>query len=179
MNTSSMSKAIPRKALVIGLGNPLMADDGLGIAALDRLRQWWTLPESVRLVDGGTWGMSLLPVVEEADELLLIDAIDRGEAPGRLIILEREAVPRFLGVKLSPHQIGLSEVLALAELRGRLPDTVVVMGLQPERVEMFSGLSPAVASGIDRLLATVVERLERWGHAARSAPDLLVASNVR
>jgi hydrogenase maturation protease len=162
-----MSETGRKEALVIGLGNPIMADDGLGIAALERLREGWTLPESVRLVDGGTWGMNLLPLVEEASELLLLDAIDRGGPVGELVVLEREQVPRFLGLKLSPHQIDLREVLALAELRGGLPAKLVAMGLQPARVEMFSGLSPGVECRMDQLLAAVIQRLERWGHVAK------------
>jgi hydrogenase maturation protease len=162
-----MSETGGKETLVIGLGNPIMADDGLGIAALERLREGWTLPESVRLVDGGTWGMNLLPLVEEASELLLLDAIDRGGPVGELVVLEREQVPRFLGLKLSPHQIDLREVLALAELRGGLPAKLVAMGLQPARVEMFSGLSPGVECRMDQLLAAVIQRLERWGHVAK------------
>lgn len=161
-----------RGTLVIGLGNPLMADDGLGIAALERLGKGWVFPESVRLVDGGTWGMNLLPLIEEAGELLLLDAIDGGGPVAQPIVLEREQVPRFLGLKLSPHQVDLREVLALAELRGRLPERVVAMGLPPTRVEMFSGLSPELECGMDRLLAAVVERLELWGHRANRLEPL-------
>jgi hydrogenase maturation protease len=163
-----MSEAGHGETLVIGLGNPIMADDGLGIAALERLREGWTLPESVQLVDGGTWGMNLLPLVEEASELLLLDAIDWGGPIGQLIVIEREQVPRFLGHKLSPHQIDLREILALAELRGGLPAKLVAMGLQPARVEMFSGLSPGVECRMDQLLAAVIQRLERWGHVAKA-----------
>ncbi|HEU5305581.1 MAG TPA: HyaD/HybD family hydrogenase maturation endopeptidase [Gemmatimonadales bacterium] len=160
------------EALVIGLGNPIMADDGLGIAALERLREGWMLAESVRLVDGGTWGMNLLPLVEAASELLLLDAIDRGEPAGQLTVLERDQIPRFLGLKLSPHQVDLREVLALAELRGGLPEKLVAMGLQPARVEMFAGLSPGVEAGMGRLLAAAAEQLERWGHSARRLEPL-------
>ncbi len=161
-----MSEAGRAEALVIGLGNPIMADDGLGIAALEGLRERWTLPPSVRLVDGGTWGMNLLPLIEDAAEVLLLDAIDRGGPPGELVVLEREQVPRYLGLKLSPHQVDLREVLALAELRDCLPGKLVAIGLQPARIEMFSGLSPAVEAGMDRLLSAIIQRLERWGHPA-------------
>jgi hydrogenase maturation protease len=159
-----MSDAGRGEALLIGLGNPIMADDGLGIAALERLREGWALPPSVRLVDGGTWGMNLLPLIEDAAELMLLDAVDRGKPPGELVVLEREQVPRYLGFKLSPHQVDLREVLALAELRGGLPGKLVAIGLQPARIEMFSGLSPEVEARMDGLLSAVVERLERWGH---------------
>jgi hydrogenase maturation protease len=158
-----MSEPTGGEVLVIGLGNPIMADDGLGVAALDRLRQGWSLPESVRLVDGGTWGMNLLPLIEEADRVVFLDAIDAGRPAGALLRLEREELPRLFGLKLSPHQIDLREVLALAELRGTLPSDLVAIGLQPGRVEMASGLSPELESRLDELLTAVVEQLERWG----------------
>lgn len=160
-----MSEPSGGEVLVIGLGNPIMADDGLGVAALERLRQGWSLPESVRLVDGGTWGMNLLPLIEEADRVVFLDAIDAGRPVGALVLLEREELPRFFGLKFSPHQIDLREVLALAELRGTLPSDLVAIGLQPGRVEMSSGLSPEVESRLDDVLTTAVERLERWGYA--------------
>jgi hydrogenase maturation protease len=167
-----MSDPSRSEVLVIGLGNPIMGDDGLGIAALERLRESWALPQSVRLVDGGTWGMNLLPLVEDARELLFLDAIDRGRPAGELNVLEREELPRVLGLKLSPHQIDLREVLALAELRRGLPARLVAMGLQPARVEMFDGLSPEVECRMDELLAAVVGRLAQWGHIARRLEPL-------
>jgi hydrogenase maturation protease len=160
-----MSEPSGGEVLVIGLGNPIMADDGLGVAALERLRQGWSLPESVRLVDGGTWGMNLLPLIEEAERVVFLDAIDAGRPAGALILLEREELPRFLALKLSPHQIDLREVLALAELRGTLPSDLVAIGLQPGRVEMAFGLSPEVESRLDDLLTAAVKRLDRWGYA--------------
>lgn len=159
-----MSEPASGEVLIIGLGNPIMGDDGLGVAALERLRQGWSLSESVRLVDGGTWGMNLLPLIEEAERILFLDAIDAGRPVGALVLLEREELPRFFGFKLSPHQIDLREVLALAELRSTLPSDLVAIGLQPGRLEMAAGLSPEVESRLDDLLTAVVERLERWGY---------------
>jgi len=160
-----MSEPAGGEVLVIGLGNPIMGDDGLGLAALDRLRQGWSLPQSVRLVDGGTWGMNLLPLVEDAERVVFLDAIDAGRPVGALVLLEREELPRFFALKLSPHQIDLREVLAMAELRGTLPSDLVAIGLQPGRLEMASGLSPQLECRLDQLLTVVVERLERWGYA--------------
>jgi hydrogenase maturation protease len=116
--------------------------------------------------------MNLLPLVEDARELLFLDAIDRGRPAGELNVLEREDVPRVLGLKLSPHQIDLREVLALAELRRGLPARLVAMGLQPARVEMFDGLSPEVECRMDELLTAVVARLAQWGHIARRLEPL-------
>jgi hydrogenase maturation protease len=158
-----MSKPATR-TLVIGLGNPLMGDDGAGVAALERLRDEWDIPPEVELIDGGTWGMNLLPLVESARHLILIDAIRTGSAPGTLNVLERRELPRYFSLKLSPHQIDLREVLALAELRGLLPEDLVAVGIEPERVEMELSLSPRVSAGLDKVIDLVVERLEWAGH---------------
>ena len=152
------------RVLVIGLGNPLMGDDGLGLAALERLRSGPTLPESVELVDGGTWGLNLLHRIESAEQVLFLDAVNAGRAPGETVIMEREELPRLLGVKLSPHQIDLREVLALAELRETLPKTMAALGLQPASVELRAGLSPAVAERLDTLVGAARDRLRAWGH---------------
>lgn len=152
--------------LVIGVGNPLMGDDGLGIETVARLRsRWGDTPELVFL-DGGTWGMNLLPMIESARRLLIIDAIDRGLAPGTRIALQRDEIPRYFGFTLSPHQLDLREVLALADLRGNLPAETLVLGIQPARVELSVDLSPVVAARLGELLADVENQLSRWGHAA-------------
>lgn len=152
--------------LVIGTGSPLMGDDGLGLAALERLREAWRFEPPVELLDGGTWGMNLLPFLEGADRALILDAVEAGREPGELVTLEREALPRFFTTKLSPHQIDLREVLALAELRGTLPEETVVLGLQPGRVEMATELGPEVEGRVEALVEAAVERLEAWGHTA-------------
>lgn len=152
--------------VVIGLGNPLMADDGVGLAALERLRAVG-LPAGIELVDGGTWGMNLLPVIESADRLLLLDAIAAGGEPGTLHVLERARIPRYLATKISPHQVDLRDVLALAELRGTLPAETVAIGLQPARVEMSTELSDVVRARVDDLVAAVTRRLAAWGHEMR------------
>jgi hydrogenase maturation protease len=153
-----------RRTLVIGLGNPLMGDDGIGLAALEQLNGSRQLPGGVELVDGGTWGMNLLPLIESADTVILLDAIRLGRPAGTVIELEGDAVPRRLAHKLSPHQIDLGEVLALAALRGTLPPRLYAIGLEPAVVEMRTSLSPVVAAALPLLLARVVDRLELLGH---------------
>ncbi|HEX9279980.1 MAG TPA: HyaD/HybD family hydrogenase maturation endopeptidase [Gemmatimonadales bacterium] len=155
------------RTVVIGLGSPLMGDDGLGLAALARLQEQWTLPATVELVDGGTWGMNLLPVIEDADRLLLLDAIHANASAGTLIVLDRARIPRYLAMKISPHQVDLRDVLGLAELRGTLPEETVAMGLQPARVEMSSELSETLQDRLDDLVAAAVRQLAEWGLVCR------------
>lgn len=166
MSTTSISPSdrAGHHTAVIGLGNALMGDDGLGVAAVARLRDEWILPPNVELVFGDTWGLALLPAIEDAARVLLVDAIDAGAAPGSDVRIERDALPRYFSTKVSPHQVDLREVLALAEIRGRLPADIVAIGLQPARISWAQGLSEAVADGMDRLVACVISQLQRWGH---------------
>jgi hydrogenase maturation protease len=154
----------PSRTLVLGLGNPLMGDDGLGLVALQSLREEWELPETIDLVDGGTWGMNLLPLIEDARELLLLDAIRHGAAPGTLVVLGRAGLPRYFAHKISPHQIDLKEVLGLAELRGRLPARASAVGLEPERVELGLELSATLAERVGDVTRAAAHILQRWGH---------------
>lgn len=155
--------------VVIGLGSPLMGDDGIGLAALEQLRCGWEL-DGVELVDGGTWGMSLLPSIESAERVLFLDAIRANATPGDLIVLERDALPRYFSAKISPHQVDLRDVLALAELRGTLPGQTVALGIEPDRVALGTELSPVADRSLDALVAVAVDRLMRWGHDCRPRP---------
>ena len=152
------------RTVVIGLGNPLMGDDGTGLAALERLQSDWVVPDDVMLVDGGTWGMNLLPLIETAGRVLMLDAITHGGAPGDVVVLEREQLPKVFALKFSPHQLDMREVLAVAELRGTLPADTCAVGVQPGRVEMGVFLSPEVEGSLDRLVTLAVDRLGAWGH---------------
>lgn len=154
-------------AVVIGLGNPLMSDDGIGLAAMELLRSRWELPEGVELVDGGTWGLRLLPAIEDADRVLLLDAVDVDAPAGTVVVMERDRLPRFLSSKLSPHQVGVRDLLALAELRGSLPAETVAMGIQPGRVEMGASLGPDAEASLEELVERAVERLAAWGFPLR------------
>jgi hydrogenase maturation protease len=102
---------------------------------------------------------------------VLLDAIDQGAAPGAVVVLERDALPRFFGLKVSPHQVDLKEVLAVAELRGTLPERIVAIGLQPARIALGTALSDGLEHQLPALVDEVVARLEAWGHrSARAVP---------
>jgi hydrogenase maturation protease len=166
-----------RGTLVIGLGSPLMADDGAGLVALEQLRDGWSLPDGVELVDGGTWGMNLLPMIEGAERVIFLDAIHGGESPGTVIEIEGAALPHVLHHKLSPHQIDLGEVLALATLRGTLPADLRAIGIEPEVVEMRTTLSPSVTRALPALLARVVARLEAAGFRCVPRPGVAACTS--
>ena len=150
--------------VVIGLGNPLMGDDGIGLALLARLTEGWEVEPAATLVDGGTWGMNLLPTIEDAGRLILLDAINVGAAPGTVVELARHQIPRFLATKISPHQVDLRDVLAVAELRRTLPEDTIAIGLQPAVVALSELLTPVVQDRVDEAVAAVVGALELRGH---------------
>lgn len=149
--------------LVLGIGNPIMSDDAVGGLLLERLALRYRFPPGVKLLDGDTLGPALLPQLEGVEKLLVLDAVETGGPPGTLIRLADAEIPRVLSVKLSPHQQGLSDLLAIAGLQGWSPGKVVVWGIQPASLEMGLELSPPVAAQMDALTVRVIEELRRWG----------------
>jgi len=151
--------------LVLGIGNLLWADEGFGVRCAEALAERVALPDRVRVLDGGTQGLYLLPYVQQASRLLVFDAVDYGLAPGTLRTVVGDEVPRFMGVKkMSLHQTGFQEVIAAAGLTGRLPAELVLVGVQPEALDDFGGsLRPAVKARIPDAVAVALSWLRRWG----------------
>jgi len=151
------------KTLVLGVGNLLLSDEGVGVRVIERLAATYDLPQDVRILDGGTLGLDLLYYLEGVENLLLIDAVEMGKEPGTLLRLEGDDVPAFLSLKMSPHQIGIPDMLFAAKLKDLYPRNVVLWGVQPGFLDTGLELSPAVAPQVDVLVNKVVEELDRWG----------------
>ncbi|TLM65838.1 MAG: HyaD/HybD family hydrogenase maturation endopeptidase, partial [Deltaproteobacteria bacterium] len=145
--------------LVLGLGNTIMTDDGFGVRAVEALSSRYRFPAQVGLLDGGTLGLDLLPRLEGVERLLIIDALEMRVAPGTVCRLEGEAVPRAFASKLSVHQMGVQDLLAVSELMGYLPAELVVWGVQPQSIEMGTELTPPVALALERVVTGVVGEL--------------------
>jgi hydrogenase maturation protease len=152
------------QVVVLGLGNPLLEDDGAGLALLELLRELGPWPEQVDLVDGGTWGLSLLPTICDTERLLVLDAVRTGASPGTVLRGEGDAVPRLYERPLSPHQIDLREVLAAAVLLESLPADLVVVGIEPLRTEgLHVGLTAPVRASLRRAVDEAARVLAGWG----------------
>jgi hydrogenase maturation protease len=154
--------------LVMGLGNLLMSDDGLGSRVISELETRFAPRAGVILLDGGTLGLDLLPRLEGIDRLLIIDALQMGAEPGAVFRLEGEEVPRAFANKLSVHQMGLQDLLAVAELQGHLPAELVVIGAQSALIEMRMELSAQVSAAFDEVIRQVLVQLETWGEPLNS-----------
>jgi len=152
------------ETLVLGLGNILLRDEGVGVRVVERLLEQYDFPEGVRVMDGGTLGLDLLPFLEEASRLLVIDAVQARKPPGTLVRLVGDEIPIFLDAsKVSPHQEGLQDLLAVAVLKGYLPDEVVFWGAQITSLGVGLDLSEAVAEQVDALAEKVLAELAQWG----------------
>jgi hydrogenase maturation protease len=161
------SAARPDRLLILGLGNLLCADDGLGVAAVQRLWDLYEAPEGVRILDGGTLGLALLPYVEDAERVILIDAIRDDAAAGSFVRLEGDEVAPAVEHRLSVHQIGVADLLDGARWRQRLPSTLVLLGLVPESIELRFGLSPSVKRRLPELVHEVAAEAARLGFPLR------------
>lgn len=159
-----MSERTP--VLVLGLGNIVCSDDGVGVAAVHRLRREYDLPTGVRAIDGGTLGLSLLPLVDSADNVIIIDAIRADGEPGTPVRLEGDEVPPAVYERLSPHQIGVSDLLAGASLLNRYPKRVVLVGVVPATVELGLERTPEVEAQVPALVQRVVAELDALGYPA-------------
>jgi len=154
--------------LVLGMGNLLLEDEGLGIRALELLQQRYEFPAGVELLDGGTTGMGLLDDMSRREHLLVLDACQTGDPPGTLVRLAGDEVPVYFDMRISPHQLGLSDVLATLELSGEKPADVIVLGLVPQSLEMSLELSGLIAEQLDTLVGAAVTELERLGYPVES-----------
>lgn len=178
------SQSQPRKVLILGIGNVLWADEGFGVRCVERLAETHAFPDTVRLLDGGTQGLYLLPFLEEAEALIVFDAVDYGLPPGTLKIVEDDEVPAFMGAKkMSLHQTGFQDVIATAQLMGYCPARMVLIGCQPVELEDYGGgLRAAVSAQIGPALDIALARLLDWGlapQAGRSDDSLLADPSIR
>ena len=147
--------------LVLGLGNLVHSDDGLGVHAIQRLIEDSRVPSHVVLMDGGTQGLSLLPHISEFQRLLVIDAIDVGEPPGTLVRLEGAALKNMPG-KPSVHQLGFADLLAALELLGETPAEIVLLGVQPLSTEWAAELTAPLQAALAPLVNAVLDQLQVW-----------------
>ncbi len=154
------------RIIVLGVGNILLSDEGIGVRTVEKLQRDFVLPAEVEIIDGGTTGMEMLEDLAGADHIVIVDAVRSGQAPASIVKLTGDQVPVFFRTKLSPHQIGLSDVLATLELTGEAPGGITVIGVEPASLETAIELSPQVEALLPELVDLVVAELRQLGVAA-------------
>jgi hydrogenase maturation protease len=161
------------RAVVLGIGNTILTDEAAGVRVVEALERAYSVPESVRLIDGGTSGMEMIEDLSDLDFLLVIDVVKTGAAAGTLVKIAGDEIPVFFRRKLSPHQIALPDVLASLELLDAMPKEIIVLGVEPVSLELGMEMTPTVAQTIPRLAEMAVAELQSRGYALQALSPTL------
>jgi hydrogenase maturation protease len=153
------------KTLIFGAGNLLLTDEGFGVHFIQYLQEHYRFPEDVELYDGGTLGIMVTHMLEDADHVYLVDVIDASGEAGDICRYEKdEFMLGKLPIKMSPHQIGIQEVLTLSDFRDRCPEKVSLFGVIPQSYDAGVELSPLLAQKLPGLAELIVGELREAGH---------------
>lgn len=151
------------KILVLGIGNLILQDEGVGIQAIQQLEAQFKIPPDIEILDGGTSGMELLTPISDAEQIIILDAVKTGKPAGTIIRLDNEEIPTFFRTKVSPHQVGLADVLAAATLTDSMPRNLVLFGVEPLEIDLGMELSAPVAEQMPSLIQMIVDELKIMG----------------
>ncbi|WP_306535642.1 HyaD/HybD family hydrogenase maturation endopeptidase [Geobacter sp.] len=156
------------KTLIFGAGNLILSDEGFGVHCINYLEQHYDFPEDVELFDGGTLGIMVTHKIEEADRVYIVDTLETAGAPGEVFRFEKEDIMlNRLPVKLSPHQIGIQEMLFISEMRGGCPPRISLLGVIPETLDAGNELSATVGERLPQVARLLVDELKEMGYAVR------------
>lgn len=155
--------------LILGLGNILLTDEGVGVRIAEMAAERLPLPPGVEVVDGGTTGMDLLDALAGRDHVIVTDAVKTGAPPGTVIRLTGDEVPAFFRQRISPHQLALSDVLASLRLAGDPPKAVTIIGVVPRNLSLGLELTAETKAAAEKALDLVAEELAAIGVLPRAA----------
>lgn len=147
---------------IIGLGNILMSDEGVGVHAVNEFERRYTVPEYVEIVDGGAAGLDLIPFIEGKEKVLMVDAVNFDQQPGYIGTLENDAIPVRLTQKASMHHLGLMDVLCIVRMSGNIPNDLCIIGIQPKSLELGLDMTPEIWDKKGILVERIVSKLLEW-----------------
>jgi len=147
---------------VLGVGNILLKDEGVGVRVVEEMTRRYTFPENVEVLDGGTLGMELMRFLLGTDKVIIIDAIDGSLPPGSIYQFEKEAVKTYFREKVSVHDLGIQDVLAALDVLEKPLKDLVVMGVQPAVIDVGLELTPVVAQSVEPVITKVLALLADW-----------------
>jgi hydrogenase maturation protease len=151
------------RAVVLGVGNILLSDEGIGVHAANALAARYEIPAEVEIIDGGTSAMDCLDRIAEADFLLIADCVRAGREPGTLVRLGEGELQAFFRTRISPHQVGLSDVLAMLALHGLSPARTVLIGAEPKSLALGLEPTPELAATLPALVEALAAELNAAG----------------
>jgi hydrogenase maturation protease len=166
------------KTVVVGVGNIIRSDDGLGVHALRRLQSDPRTPPSIVLVDGGTMGPELVSYVWEASRLLLLDSVDAGQCPGTLIRMNGDELRRLPGAT-SVHQLGVVDLIATLSLASQEPPEIVLLGVQPASTDWGTSLTSRVEESLGTVVENAIAQLMSWSEEDRPSSSSSCRSKIK
>jgi len=157
-----------KKVLVMGIGNTLLQDDGIGVHVTELFKSSRQPEPNLDVLDGGTIGLSLLPEIEDADAVIIVDASEIGESPGSMRIFRNQEIDRQLsGKRRSVHEVALYDLFSAAAIRGRSPRERVLIAIQPACTDWGLEPTPEVKASIPLACEAITSLTNRWQHGAR------------
>jgi hydrogenase maturation protease len=151
---------------LLGLGSLLMQDEGAGVHAVRYIQEHYETP-GLEIVDGGTAGLDLLDFIENRNRLIVVDAVNFGKEPGYIGVLRNEEIPSFFSIKASLHHLGLTDVLAAAQLLDISPQEICLIGIQPQTLALGLELTDMIQEKLDVLVERIISQLQEWGISCR------------
>lgn len=147
---------------ILGLGNILMSDEGVGVHTVKEFEKRYEVPEFVEIIDGGAAGLDLIPFIEGREKVLMIDAVNFDREPGYIDTIENDAIPVRLSTKASMHHLGLMDVLSIVKLSGNYPKDLCIIGIQPKSLELGLDMTPEIWDKKEALVKRVADKLREW-----------------
>lgn len=148
---------------IIGVGNILMKDEGVGPKVAELLKRDYSFEPEIEIIDGGTLGLDLLPYIEKYKKVIIVDVVNFQKEPGFIGVLRGDDIPPYLKTKISVHHVGVQDLLEVAKFMGVMPEELVLVGIQPEIIDLGLDLSETVAGKISELVEKVLKILNSWG----------------
>jgi hydrogenase maturation protease len=147
---------------VLGLGNILMSDEGVGVHVVNELLERYSLPDQVEVVDGGAAGLDLIPFIEGREKVLMVDAVNFDREPGYIGILKDDEIPVRITEKASMHHLGLMDVLSIVKVMGSFPNELCLIGIQPKSLELGLDMTQEIWDKKTELVELVIKKLGVW-----------------
>ena len=157
-----MTENMNSNIAVLGIGNLIMQDEGVGIHVIRKLEKEYNFKPEIELIDGGTSGSELYGFFENAEKMIIVDAIDFEEEPGFIGSIEKDDILKRLNTKMSMHNLGLTDVLSHVKLLDIEPSEIFLVGIQPAKIELHDELSDIIISRMDRILEVICLKLAEW-----------------
>lgn len=150
------------RVTILGLGNILLSDEGVGVHVVNEFQKRYEVPPYVEIVDGGAAGLDLIPFIEGREKVVMVDAVNFDREPGYIDVLENEEIPVRLTQKASMHHLGLMDVLCIVRLSGNVPEDMCIVGIQPGSLELGLDMTPPIWDKQEALIDRLVQKLREW-----------------